>query len=171
MIEQGCYEENLSAYLDGELSGPEAAMVEAHLQNCPDCRAILKRMQEVSCHVQELPRPAVNPLLMAQIMGRLQGQATLGDLTLTGLLRFWGWLSILVLGVTALLVGPLVLGLFTVMVKHLAIVFSLLVKLSWQLPPGTVNVSFGLVLLSGAAVSFYGFGRVYKTMFQEESVL
>lgn len=53
--------ENLSAYLDGELPAIERGLVEAHLADCPDCRAALGQLRSVSGlvkkHVME-PVPA-----------------------------------------------------------------------------------------------------------------
>lgn len=53
--------ENLSAYLDGELPAVERGLVEAHLADCPDCRAVLGQLNAVSGlvkkHVME-PVPA-----------------------------------------------------------------------------------------------------------------
>ncbi|MHB0996214.1 MAG: anti-sigma factor family protein [Elusimicrobiales bacterium] len=53
--------ENLSAYLDGELPAVERSLVEAHLADCPDCRAVLGQLNAVSGlvkkHVME-PVPA-----------------------------------------------------------------------------------------------------------------
>ena len=40
--------ENLSAYLDGELPQREKALLEAHLTDCPDCRAVLGQLRTVS---------------------------------------------------------------------------------------------------------------------------
>ena len=40
--------ENLSAYLDGELPQREKALLEAHLADCPDCRAVLGQLGTVS---------------------------------------------------------------------------------------------------------------------------
>ena len=40
--------DNLSAYLDGELPQQEKALLEAHLADCPDCRAVLGQLGTVS---------------------------------------------------------------------------------------------------------------------------
>lgn len=40
--------ENLSAYLDSELPQREKALLEAHLADCPDCRAVLGQLGTVS---------------------------------------------------------------------------------------------------------------------------
>ncbi len=41
------YEPLLSALLDGELEGPERRAVEAHLAECPACRAYLEDLKEI----------------------------------------------------------------------------------------------------------------------------
>lgn len=40
--------ENLSAYLDGELSGPEKSEVEAHLKGCAECRGELESLRRAN---------------------------------------------------------------------------------------------------------------------------
>ncbi|WP_138493577.1 anti-sigma factor family protein [Paenibacillus pinistramenti] len=40
-------EEQLSAYLDGELNPGERLLVEKHLQICPSCRSLLEEMKEL----------------------------------------------------------------------------------------------------------------------------
>jgi len=47
-MEHNTCRENLSAYLDGELPAQEKALVEAHLADCPECRAILGQLGTVS---------------------------------------------------------------------------------------------------------------------------
>ncbi|MDP2865638.1 MAG: anti-sigma factor [Elusimicrobiota bacterium] len=47
-MDHNTYRENLSAYLDGELPQLEKALLEAHLADCPDCRAVLEQLGTVS---------------------------------------------------------------------------------------------------------------------------
>jgi hypothetical protein len=47
--------EELSAYLDGELSGEEKEAVRAHLEGCADCRELLEKLRETAGAVKELP--------------------------------------------------------------------------------------------------------------------
>ena len=42
-----CYIDQLSSYLDQELPKPEMKMVEAHLENCYDCRLELIQLRQV----------------------------------------------------------------------------------------------------------------------------
>ena len=47
--------EQLSTYVDGELSGPERAEVEAHLKSCSSCRARLDGIQQAANAIRALP--------------------------------------------------------------------------------------------------------------------
>jgi anti-sigma factor RsiW len=55
MIMDGCDEQTLSAYADGELSGGGRATVEAHLRECAECRGILEQIRESSRMLREYP--------------------------------------------------------------------------------------------------------------------
>ena len=46
-IEDCCYTGQLSSYLDQELPKPEMKMVEAHLEDCDDCRFELMQLRQV----------------------------------------------------------------------------------------------------------------------------
>ncbi|MEW6063944.1 MAG: anti-sigma factor family protein [Bacillota bacterium] len=170
MVDVMCCEENVSAYLDGELPPEEVLAFEQHLRSCARCRESLNQLQALSGAVQALPRPSVNPWLTAQIMDRLQASQTVSDLPLTRLLRSWGLLSLLAFGALFVLFGPVILGFFSVVVKDFFLLASLVVKISRQVPPGAVNGVTGLALLAGALVAFYGFGRIYATLSQEELI-
>ncbi|MBN1306061.1 MAG: zf-HC2 domain-containing protein [Anaerolineales bacterium] len=47
----------LNAYYDGELQGQQLRKVEAHLEECPECRAELEGLQSLSLKLQESPLP------------------------------------------------------------------------------------------------------------------
>jgi anti-sigma factor RsiW len=49
---------DLSAYIDGELTAPEAARVLTHLQRCADCGAILEGLRSVASMLAALPAEA-----------------------------------------------------------------------------------------------------------------
>ncbi len=51
--------EQLSAYLDGELSAPERAALERHLPACAECRAELVELRRVRALLGALPTPAL----------------------------------------------------------------------------------------------------------------
>ena len=46
---------DLSAYLDGELSAPDAIRIEAHLAGCGDCRSELEDLRQARAAVRGLP--------------------------------------------------------------------------------------------------------------------
>lgn len=50
--------DQLSDYLDGELTGDEAALVETHLRECAACNAVLNDLKRIVAQAQHLePRP------------------------------------------------------------------------------------------------------------------
>lgn len=50
-------QDELSAYLDGELAGPERARVEEHLRGCPRCSAALRALEATLEDVRSLGEP------------------------------------------------------------------------------------------------------------------
>lgn len=167
MSDLGCCDENLSAYLDGELSTEEASVLESHLKTCAQCRESLNKMLMLSSAVWQIPRPVASPLLATQILSRIQTTEIYTDTPLNKLLQSWGLLSLFVLSTVVILFGTVLLEIMSVIVKHLAIVTSLVVKLSRQLTLDSTNMTLGLVLIVGAMAAFYGFGRVYSALSRE----
>ena len=51
--------DSLSAYLDGEVLGEEAARIERHLKQCDDCRLELDSLKQTAQLLERLPRLAV----------------------------------------------------------------------------------------------------------------
>jgi len=51
-------EKDVGAYHDGELRGRRLRQVEAHLAECPTCRAELERLRALATLLQESPAPA-----------------------------------------------------------------------------------------------------------------
>ena len=66
----------LSALADGELTGAEAARVEAHLLGCAPCRAELQSLRAMKSLLAAAPRRAMPPELVAAIESRLGRRAT-----------------------------------------------------------------------------------------------
>jgi anti-sigma factor RsiW len=67
--------ENIPAYLAGELDGDRLAMVEAHLESCPACRAELEEVRttwDLLEKVEAASSPASNvwPAVRARTMGQ-----------------------------------------------------------------------------------------------------
>jgi anti-sigma factor RsiW len=54
-------DEELSAFLDDELSPEERARVTAHLEACGECKTLLQRLERTSAFVRDLPIPKAPP--------------------------------------------------------------------------------------------------------------
>ncbi len=66
------YCEELSAYLDGELSTEERARVEDHLATCDDCRHLCDDLGAlVRCCAEQPPPPGVSQDIHKGLMARL----------------------------------------------------------------------------------------------------
>lgn len=70
--------EQLTAYLDGELSVAERANVEAWLARDPEARRVLDELRRTSAAVQGLPRERVPGDFAAGVMARLERESLLG---------------------------------------------------------------------------------------------
>lgn len=68
-MEHNTCRENLSAYLDGELQAREKAQLEAHLADCPDCRAVLGQLGAVSGIIKKHIMEPVPPALKGAALG------------------------------------------------------------------------------------------------------
>ena len=65
--------ENLSAYVDGELSAEEAQAVRVHLDACGACRGEYEAIRRVSEMVKRLPRTKAPEYLAADVVQRIHG--------------------------------------------------------------------------------------------------
>lgn len=63
--------EVLSAWLDGELSAPEAARAQAHVVDCDDCRALAGDLRALAAATREVEVPAVPRDLAGRISDRI----------------------------------------------------------------------------------------------------
>jgi hypothetical protein len=72
--------EQLTAYLDGELSDDERREVEALLDQDAEARKLLAQLRETSGLVAALPRAMASSELTASIMGRLERRELLAEL-------------------------------------------------------------------------------------------
>ncbi len=68
--------QELSAYLDGELRGEELATVEAHLAECEECRATLESLRNLARRAQTLDDRPPERDLWAGIASRIGDAAT-----------------------------------------------------------------------------------------------
>jgi hypothetical protein len=72
--------EQLTAYLDGELSAAERQEVEQLLDRDPEARQLLEELRQASRLVAALPRGKAPVDMSASVMARLERQALLGEL-------------------------------------------------------------------------------------------
>jgi anti-sigma factor RsiW len=66
--------DRLSAYIDGELPGPERLAVERHLQGCAGCAEAHQHLADVWTLAAEAPRVAPRVDLWPRIEARLEGE-------------------------------------------------------------------------------------------------
>ncbi|MBN1512466.1 MAG: zf-HC2 domain-containing protein [Phycisphaerae bacterium] len=90
-------DELLSAYLDGELTEPERAEVDALLKQDVSVRRRLEALQGTLELISALPRRSAPPSLMEDVMSRLERDELLEDLNTSRPRRGWQrpWLSVL----------------------------------------------------------------------------
>lgn len=74
-------EEQLSAYLDDELSPRQRAKLEAILAKDADARALLSELQALRSALKSLPRARAADDLVANVQARMERRALLGDET------------------------------------------------------------------------------------------
>ena len=61
---QRCFtEEEISRYLDGELDPREARLIEEHLESCPGCKALARRIEDTGIALKAYWQKAVAPSL------------------------------------------------------------------------------------------------------------
>jgi anti-sigma factor RsiW len=58
----------LSAWVDGELSVPEADRITRHLDTCPACRRHASQLQEITTALDHLPAPSAPSTLSRQTL-------------------------------------------------------------------------------------------------------
>ncbi len=76
---RGKLEEQLSAYLDGELSADQRAEVEAFLAGDEQARRLLEDLRRTANLLQALPRAKAGEELIDALRGRLERKALLGE--------------------------------------------------------------------------------------------
>jgi len=73
-------QDNLSAYLDGELPSEEARRVEAHVEACPACRRLLRELSAVSGVLGAMPHESAPRGLSDDLQSQLERRVLLaGD--------------------------------------------------------------------------------------------
>ncbi len=84
--------QDLSAYLDGELSPEQRRWLEGHLAVCSACARHLGELRDLARGLRRLPRPAAPSHLMGQILEVLDGERQEAQSKL-GFLRSFGSLA------------------------------------------------------------------------------
>ncbi|RYZ34223.1 MAG: hypothetical protein EOO71_39720 [Myxococcaceae bacterium] len=65
------YEEDLTAYVDGELPPPRRARMEAHLGTCADCQKTEQLLRVTVARMAELPAFTPSPSARREVLARL----------------------------------------------------------------------------------------------------
>ncbi len=65
--------ELLSDYVEGALDASERARVEAHLHNCPECRAYLAQLRATIGALGRLREADVPPPILARLVAAFRG--------------------------------------------------------------------------------------------------
>jgi anti-sigma factor RsiW len=153
-------EEQISAYIDDELSEQDRQEVANHIESCPSCQSLLEELLALQSDVSQTYRMLQAPNLLDSRIS----QAIKGEPTKKGVGR--GWLSVpvialMVLGALGLMTGAVILKLLSGLVKFtVAIVYMVSHFIS------TVPILAGLTLvLSLIVLSFCGYSlkRLLKT--------
>ena len=71
------YSELISASLDGALSPAETEKLNAHLAQCPDCRALLEELSALHAALSDLPPVEVPSGLTERIMAAVAAEQVL----------------------------------------------------------------------------------------------
>jgi anti-sigma factor RsiW len=70
--------QQLSAYLDGELTADEMAEVRQHLEGCPACRADIEELQRMKRLLARLQPPEVPRTFEAELLARIDRRSLMG---------------------------------------------------------------------------------------------
>jgi hypothetical protein len=77
--------QNISAFVDGELTKSERSIVEGHLRECGGCRDRLAELSRVVSMVSALPQANVGPDFLAQVRARTLRAPSIWDRIMEGL--------------------------------------------------------------------------------------
>ncbi len=75
--------ELLSAYYDGEVNEKDRIAVENHIATCDDCRELRETMAKTSVLLAGMPLFIPSPLWKAQVLGRIRGESSIPQETLS----------------------------------------------------------------------------------------
>ncbi|RKH22128.1 hypothetical protein D7Y13_22050 [Corallococcus praedator] len=81
------YEEDLTAYVDGELPPPHRARMEAHLGTCAECQQTERLLRVTVARMAELPDFTPSPSARREVLARLDALPPTWRERLSSLLR------------------------------------------------------------------------------------
>ncbi|MBN1550223.1 zf-HC2 domain-containing protein, partial [bacterium] len=84
-------QENLSAFLDNELTASDMTAIKAHLIRCSECRQERDRLEKIGSSLRSLPPLQVPPEFEYQLFARIKSQTTQ-----IGSKRLINWKTVLV---------------------------------------------------------------------------
>jgi anti-sigma factor RsiW len=97
-------EDELTAFIDGELSPARHAQVAAHLETCAPCRSTEALLRGALAKVAQLPGVPPSPALRRQVLARVDALPPPLRERLRALLRPWVWAPALGLAAAAVVV-------------------------------------------------------------------
>ncbi len=102
------FAEDVSALADGTLDPADRPRVEAHIEACADCRALLDDLRALRREASALPRDPLPPALWPRVAARLRDQGVRDETEAGGRLAWWQWAAIAALLVLAVGAGLMV---------------------------------------------------------------
>jgi predicted anti-sigma-YlaC factor YlaD len=150
----------LGARFDGELDGQQLRLVDAHLAECPRCRAALADLRKVSSLLRSVPgaeslatpeRFVANVGLRLSLRQRRQGRGLLEtgwSLVPLGLLAIWSFLQ------SVFLVSELVVAAIWLGASNVALAGLLPAGLAGLLPSAAVETGASQILTDATTVTW-----------------
>lgn len=146
-------EEKLSAYIDNELQDEERLEVEAHIELCSSCQALLKDLHSLQSAValtfHAIPEPAGLENRIMQSLGKVTEQAKAGK----------GWLSVplavfFALGMLWLTIGAMFVKLIGGLLKFIIALVYMISHLIAGLPVlSGMTIILSFIILGASAFS------------------
>ncbi len=87
-------EQELSAYIDGEVTGAVRAEIEAHIAACPNCRKRLAELKKLVEGTAQIPKPQTAQQFLSEIRRKIAADATPVRKTWADVLFRPAWLKV-----------------------------------------------------------------------------
>jgi tetratricopeptide (TPR) repeat protein len=107
-MEYDSFAEAVSALADGSLDSADRPRVEAHIEACENCRALLDDLRALRRDASALPREPLPPALWPRVAARLREQGLRDEAGGDGRSGWWQWGAIAALLVLAVGAGLMV---------------------------------------------------------------